>query len=46
MGLSANVFASYESETTQQAYPLKLMLMMMLWMIIPLQNSIKARGLL
>ena len=49
MGLSANVFASHELETTQQAYPLNLMLMMMvmmLWMIIPLQNSIKARVLL
>ena len=47
MGLSANVFASHELETTQQlqAYALNLMLMMMmvmmLWMIIPLQNSVK-----
>ena len=45
MGLSANVFASHELKTTQQAYALNLMLMMMmvmmLWMIIPLQNSVK-----
>ena len=46
MGLSANVFAPHELETTQQAYALNLMLMMMmmvmmLWMIIPLQNSAK-----
>ena len=45
MGLSANVFASHELETTQQAYALNLMvimmMVMMLWMIIPLQNSVK-----